>query len=131
MNGNSNRLICCCPALSKWLLAFQIFFYPKAAEWGFSQLLGTSSLLQPEWKSTPSLRLDLADESSQEFERLKALLSQSEQKLDSKALILKKELLKDQEELEQMEKEVRTQKRWWWWCCQEGWEAIWRSAWTG
>ncbi|XP_029140498.1 coiled-coil domain-containing protein 27 [Protobothrops mucrosquamatus] len=91
--------------LQKWQATFLGSTSIEAAEWGFSQLLGTSSLLQPEWKSTPSLRLDLADESSQEFERLKALLSQSEQKLDSKALILKKELLKDQEELEQMEKE--------------------------
>lgn len=97
------------PSLSGCLLSKSSS--PKDPERGVSQLLDTSSSFQPGWKSTPSIHLDLAEDSSQEFERLKALLSQSEQKLDSKALILKMELLKDQAELEHMEKEVRTQKK--------------------
>ncbi|KAG8142163.1 hypothetical protein E2320_006118, partial [Naja naja] len=59
-------------------------------------------------KSIPSVYVDHVDrseDSSQEFERLKELLSQSEEMLDSKALFVKKELLKDQLELDHLEKE--------------------------
>ncbi|KAM3824218.1 coiled-coil domain-containing protein 27 [Vipera latastei] len=91
--------------LQKWQATILGSTSVEDPERAVSQLLDLSSSFQPGWKSTPSIHLDLAEDSSQEFERLKVLLSQSEQKLDSKALILKMELLKDQAELEHIEKE--------------------------
>ncbi|XP_026578760.1 coiled-coil domain-containing protein 27 [Pseudonaja textilis] len=80
------------------------------SEWELNQpsTCGTWPSLGLEQKSIPSVYVDQVDRSegsSQEFERLKELLSQSEETLDSKALFVKKELLKDQVELEHLEKE--------------------------
>ncbi|KAM6434418.1 coiled-coil domain-containing protein 27 isoform 3-T8 [Liasis olivaceus] len=70
--------------------------------------LGVCPSIRRGRKSFPFLRLEQVDLSEQllPVEHLNPELSQSEQTLDSKALLLNMELLKDQEELEQLEKEA-------------------------
>ncbi|XP_060550198.1 coiled-coil domain-containing protein 27 [Pantherophis guttatus] len=87
-----------------------------SSEWDLTQLsthgvCPSSDLGQ---KSIPSVyvdQVDLSEDSSQDFERLKELLSRSEQALDSKALLVKKELLKEQGDLDHFEKEKSSTKR--------------------
>ncbi|XP_070615177.1 coiled-coil domain-containing protein 27 [Erythrolamprus reginae] len=82
----------------------------KESEWDLPRLptRGLSPMFGLEQRSIPSVYVDqvnLSQDSSQEFARLKELLSRSEHTLDSKALLVKKELLREQGELEHIEKE--------------------------
>lgn len=54
----------------------------------------------------PLRQKSIADDFREEIDRLKLELSQSDETLDSKMMLLSETLMKDQEELEQLEKEV-------------------------
>ncbi|XP_058017073.1 coiled-coil domain-containing protein 27 [Ahaetulla prasina] len=80
------------------------------SDWDLTQpsTQGASPSFGLEQKSIPSVCVDqveLSEELSQDMERVKELLSQSEQMLDSKAQLVKKELIKQQGDLHHFEKE--------------------------